>query len=156
MLHIRNSKDFFAGLVFLFFGIAAMVFATGYQIGTAARMGPGYFPFLLGGVLFGLGLVTSLRSLSRGEPTRKRLPLTIKPALFVLSSVTLFGLLLRPLGLLLSTLMLVVVSSMASHEFRIKESILNAFVLLLMVLIIFVYFLNFQIPLWPSFLVGRI
>lgn len=155
MLHIKNSKDFFAGLVFLFFGIGAMVFATGYQIGTAARMGPGYFPFLLGGVLLGLGLAISLRSLSWGEATRKKLPWAVKPALFVLSSVILFGLLLRPLGLLLSTVILILVSSMASHEFRLKESILNAFALLFLVLVIFVYFLSFQIPLWPSFLGGR-
>ena len=155
MIHIRNTKDFYAGLVFMFFGIGAMVFAPSYQIGTAARMGPGYFPFALGGMLTMLGLVNSLRSISRREGRRKGISFRVKPAVLVLSSVVLFGLLLRPLGLLLSTIILVIVASMASYEFKKKEAILNAFVLLAIVLIIFIYLLKFQIPVWPSFLAGR-
>jgi hypothetical protein len=155
-MYIRNTKDFYAGLVFLFFGIAAMVLAASYQIGTAAKMGPGYFSFTLGSVLTVIGLVISLRSLSRGEGLRKALSYRVKPVILVLSSVILFGLLLRPLGLLLSTFILVFVSSMASYEFKKKEAILNAFVLLAIVLIIFIYFLKFQIPIWPSFLAGRL
>jgi uncharacterized membrane protein len=73
----------------------------------------------------------------------------------VLSSIVLFGLLLLPLGLLLSTLLLILISSMASDEFKMKVAILNAFVLLIIVLIIFVYFLKFQIPVLPAFLGGR-
>jgi hypothetical protein len=69
--------------------------------------------------------------------------------------VVLFGLLLRPLGLLVSTTLLVVVSSMASHEFRWKEALLNAAVLIVVVLLVFVYCLDFQVPIWPSFLAGR-
>jgi len=156
VIHIRNTKDFYAGLVFIFFAIGAMVFAPSYQIGTAARMGPGYFPFVLGGMLTILGLVISLRSVSRGEGRKKGISFRAKPAVLVLSSVILFGLLLRPLGLLLSTLILVLISSMASYEFKMRAAILNAFALLILVLIIFVYFLKFQIPVWPSFLFGRI
>ncbi len=155
MIHIRNTKDFYAGLVFMFFGIGAMVFAPGYQIGTAARMGPGYFPFALGGMLTMLGLVNSLRSISGREGRRKGISFRVKPAVLVLSSVVLFGLLLRPLGLVLSTLILVLISSKASYEFKMRAAILTAFVLLIIVLIIFVYFLQFQIPVWPSFLAGR-
>jgi len=154
-MYIRNTKDFYAGLVFIFFGISAMVFAANYLIGTSAKMGPGYFPFVLGGVLTVLGLAISLRSISRGEGARKARSFRAKPMVLVLSSVVLFGLLLRPLGLLFSTVMLIIVSSMASDEFKRKEAILNAFVLLAIVLIIFVYFLKFQIPVWPSFLAGR-
>lgn len=154
-MHIRNTKDFYAGLVFFLFGIAAMVLAPCYQIGTAAQMGPGYFPFILGGMLTVLGLVISLRSISRGEGVRKARSFQAKPVVLVLSSVVLFGLLLRPLGLLLSTVVLIIVSSMASYEFKMREAILNALVLLVIVLVIFVYFLKFQIPMWPSFLTGR-
>jgi hypothetical protein len=153
--HIRNTKDFYAGLVYIFFGTAAMAFAPSYQIGTAARMGPGYFPFVLGGMLAMLGLVVLLRSISRKEKGKKGISFRKKQAFLVISSIVLFGLLLRPLGLLLSTLILVLISSMASYEFKMKAAILNAFVLLIIVLIIFVYFLKFQIPIWPSFLAGR-
>jgi len=154
-MHIRNTKDFCAGLVFLLFGIPAMVLSRWYQIGTAAKMGPGYFPFLLGGLLTVLGLVILLRSISKKEGTGNVLSFKTKPAFLVLSSVVLFGLFLRPLGLLLSTVLLVIVSSMASFEFKMKEAILNALVLLAIVLIIFVYLLKFQIPVWPYFLAGR-
>jgi len=155
VLHINKIKDFKAGLIFIFFGIASMVFSASYQIGTSAKMGPGYFPFALGGVLTVLGLVIALRSTSRGEGARKARSFRAKPVVLVLSSVVLFGLLLRPLGLIFSTVILIIVSSMASDEFKKKEAILNAFVLLAIVLFIFVYFLKFQIPVWPFFLTGR-
>lgn len=152
---IKNIKDFYSSLIFMFFGVATMVFAPSYQIGTAARMGPGFFPFALGGILTMLGLVISLRSLSWGRGGRKTLSFQTRPVVFVLCSVILFGLLLRPLGLLLSTIILVLISSMASYDFKVRQSILTAFVLLAIVLIIFVFFLKFQIPVWPSFLAGR-
>ncbi|MBM4339499.1 MAG: tripartite tricarboxylate transporter TctB family protein [Deltaproteobacteria bacterium] len=155
-MYIKRTKDFKSGLLFMFFGIASAVFSGTYQIGTAAKMGPGYFPFVLGGMLTLLGLVVSLRSLSRGEETRKARSLRVKPVILVLSSVILFGLLLRPLGLIFSTVILIMISSMASDEFKKKEAILSAFVLLAVVLIVFIYLLKFQIPVWPSFLTGRI
>jgi len=155
LIHIKNTKDFYAGLVFIFFGAASMVIAPRYQIGTAARMGPGYFPFVLGGMLTILGLVILSRSISRGKGEGKGISFSKKQTVLVLSSVILFGFLLRPLGLLLSTIILVLISSMASYEFKMRVALLNAFILLIIVLIIFVYLLKFQIPVWPSFLTGR-
>jgi fumarate reductase subunit C len=154
-MRIKGTKDFKAGLLFVFFGAAAMGFSLSYRIGTAAKMGPGYFPFALGGVLTALGLVVSLGSLARGQEVRKAQHFQAKPLVLVISSVVLFGLLLQPLGLVFSTLILVFVASMASDEFKRKEAILNAFALLAIVLIVFVYFLDFQIPVSPSFLTGR-
>lgn len=151
-MHIKNSKDFYAGLLFIFFGVAAMVLSLGYTIGTAARMGPGYFPFVLGGLLTALGLLIAGKGLSKGKGTRDAQPFRPKPVVLVLASVVLFGLLLRPLGLVLSTIILVFVASMASDEFRKTEAMISSLVLLSIVLISFVYFLNFQIPVWPSFL----
>jgi hypothetical protein len=156
LIHIKNPKDFYAGLVFMFFGAVSMVIAPRYQIGMAARMGPGYFPFVLGGMLTILGLVISLRSVSRDGGGRKGIPFRTKQTVLVLSSIVLFGLLLRPLGLILSTLILVIISSTASYEFKMKVAIMNAFILLIIILIIFIYFLKFQIPVWPFFLAGRI
>lgn len=153
-MHIKNTKDLNAGLIFMLFGIAAMVLARPYQIGTAAKMGPGYFPFILGSMLTVLGFVISIRSLSGRRRERRAASFRVRPVVFVLSSIILFGLLLRPLGLVFSTGILVIISSMASYEFKTKEAILNALVLLAIVLIIFVYFLKFQIPLGPSFLTG--
>ena len=155
-MHIKKTKDFKAGLLFMFFGVAAMGISATYRIGTAARMGPGYFPFALGGVLALLGLVVSLGSLARGQEKRGTRPFRAKPLVLVISSIALFGLALQPLGLVFSTLMLVLVASTASDEFKKKEAVLNAFVLLAIVLIVFVYLLDFQIPVLPAFVAGRI
>jgi hypothetical protein len=118
-------------------------------------MGPGYFPFVLGGLLIALGLAVSVTGLSWQRGPSEKLAVRGKPVILVLSSILLFGWLLRPLGLLLCTLLLVIVSSMASEEFRLREAVLNGLVLLAIVLIVFVYGLGFQIPVWPSFLAGR-
>lgn len=151
-MHVQRIRDFYAGLLFMGFGIGAMVLCTGYQIGNAARMGPGYFPFALGAVLTLLGLAVCLRSLARGRGARGTRSIPWKPLVLVLSSVILFGLLLRPLGLICSTAVLVLVSSMASAEFRKAEAMVNTLVLLAIVLTCFVYFLKFQIPVLPAFL----
>jgi len=62
-MRIKDQKDFYAGLVFIVFGGLAMWLSTTYNMGTAARMGPGYFPFWLGGVLAFLGAVVLIKSL---------------------------------------------------------------------------------------------
>jgi hypothetical protein len=154
-MRTRNPKDTYAGLLFVLFGAAAMVFSVGYKIGTAAKMGPGYFPFVLGAILCALGIVIGLRSLFWEKEVKNGPSLHWKPLVLVLFSVVLFGLFLRPLGLLLSTLFMIMVSSAASHEFRLKESLLNAGALAFIVLMVFVYFLEFQVPVWPSILVSR-
>lgn len=156
MMKIRNLKDFFAGALFIAFGLAAMILATKYRIGTAARMGPGYFPFFLGIVLTALGLLLSARSFSLGTQAVKIAAIQPRPLFFVLFSVVLFGLLLHSLGLVLTILLLVLLSSMAHHEFRIKETLINSGVLILLVLVIFIYFLEIQVPVWPPLLSGRI
>jgi Tripartite tricarboxylate transporter TctB family len=155
-MHIRRPKDFYAGLMFLVFGAAAMVFAPAYQIGSAAKMGPGYFPLTLGALLVVLGAVIVAGSVFWAKEPQARPAFHLKPPMLVLSAVVLFGLALRPLGLFVSTVLLVVLSSRASHEFRLKEAILNAALLSCAVLLIFVYFLEFQVPVWPALFDGRI
>jgi hypothetical protein len=154
-LRIRHPKDFLTGALFLGFGAGAMVLSAGLTIGTAAKMGPGYFPFALGAFLIVLGAVLLLRSVTAAAGLHEWPALRLRPLAIVLLSVVLFGQLLRPLGLLLSTVGLVVLASRASHEFRWPEALLNAAVLVAIVLVVFVYFLEFQIPIWPSFAAGR-
>jgi len=151
-MRIRHPKDFLTGVMFVFFGTAAMVLSMGLTIGKAAKMGPGYFPFVLGGFLTALGVLILMRSLLWTAGLHAWPVLHFKPPALVLSSVVLFALLLRPLGLMGATLVLVIVCSRASHEFQWKEALLNATVLILIVLVVFVYFLEFQVPVWPSFL----
>ena len=154
-MRIRHPKDFLTGLMFMLFGAAAIFFAADYNIGSAAKMGPGYFPFALGGLLAVLGAALLLRSVFWTKGSQTGPVFQFKPLVLILSSVVLFGLLLLPLGLLVSTTLLVVVSSMASHEFRWKEALLNAAALIFIVWVVFVYGLDFQVPIWPAFMTVR-
>ncbi|UIF91249.1 tripartite tricarboxylate transporter TctB family protein [Cupriavidus sp. UYPR2.512] len=153
-MRIRSQKDFASGLMFVLVGLGFSWVARGYSMGTAAKMGPGYFPFLLGLVLALLGAVVLLASLSSGGEEDHLARWDLKTLLWILGSVVLFGLLLKPLGMVLSVFVLVMVSSMASHEFSWKGALLNAVVLVLISLGAFVYAINLQMPVWPAFITG--
>ncbi|MBF6986804.1 MULTISPECIES: tripartite tricarboxylate transporter TctB family protein [Cupriavidus] len=151
-MRIRSQKDFASGLMFILVGFGFSWVARGYSMGTAAKMGPGYFPFWLGIVLALLGVLVLWGSLSSKAEEDQLARWDIKTLLWILGSVVLFGLLLKPLGMVLSVLVLVLVSSMASHEFSWKGAILNAIILVLISLGAFVYGINLQMPVWPAFL----
>jgi len=155
-MRIRDPKDVLSGVLFFFGGVAAMVLSLNLTIGSAAKMGPGYFPFGLGAFLVVLGAVILLRGALGAKGSQAWPALQLKPLAIVLLSVVLFSLFLRPLGLPLSTALLVVLASQASHEFRWREALLNAAVLTVVVLVVFVFFLEFQLPVWPSFMTGRV
>ena len=148
MPFIRDPKDFYSGLIFVAFGVAALVLASNYSLGTAARMGPGYFPRILGIMLIVLGAALSLRALKiKGEPIP---PWHWRPTLVVLGSVILFGYIVNIAGLVLSTIILIVLSSWASSEFRFKESLVSGVLLAALVVGVFVIGLKLQLPIWPA------
>ncbi len=149
-MRIGRPKDFLTGVLFLAFGLTAMGLAFKLRIGTAARMGPGYFPFALGLLLAALGALLVARGLRCGPSQGEWPALKPRPLLIILSSVVLFSRLLIPLGLLLSTAVLVMLASLAGHEFRIRETLINAAALVAIVVVLFVYLLEFPIPLGPS------
>jgi hypothetical protein len=145
---IRHPKDFYAGLIFIAFGIAAIVIGSNYALGSAARMGPGYFPRILGIALIVLGAALSLRALSiKGDRVPK---FHWRPTLVVLGSVTLFGYIVNYAGLVLSTIILIVLSSAASPEFRFKEAVISGVLLSILVVCVFVLGLKLQLPIWPG------
>ncbi|ODV40932.1 hypothetical protein AWV79_03465 [Cupriavidus sp. UYMMa02A] len=151
-MRIRSQKDFASGLMFILVGFGFSWVARGYSMGTAAKMGPGYFPFWLGIVLALLGALVLWGSLSSKKEEDQLARWDIKTLLWILGSVVLFGLMLKPLGMVLSVLALVLVSSMASHEFSWKGAILNSIILVLISMGAFVYGINLQMPVWPAFL----
>jgi len=148
MQRIRNPKDFFAGALFIAIGIATILLGTRYTLGSAARMGPGYFPRILGILLIVLGGILAARSFrfagSRFAAFRWR------PTLIVLGSVVLFGAIVRPLGVALSTVILIVAASAASHEFRPRESLVVGVLLAALAVGVFVVGLQLQLPIWPG------
>lgn len=150
---IRNPKDLLAGLLFVSFGVVALVLSGSYPIGSAARMGPGYFPRMLGILIIGLGAVLCLRSL---RPTAEaQATWHWRPLVVVLASVGLFCLTARWLGLALAGMLLVFGSSMASREFRWKEALVSAAVLGVAAVVVFVYALGMPLPVWPTVFGGR-
>jgi hypothetical protein len=148
---IRNPRDFYAGLLFVAFGLAALVFAQSYAIGTAARMGPGYFPRLLGVLLVGLGAFQCLLGLrSRAlQPEWHWRPLFI-----LLTSVCFFILITPWLGLVVAVLVLVFIASAASREFRWREALIVGAVQGVAAAALFVYGLGLPLPVWPAFMSG--
>ncbi|PLP96673.1 tripartite tricarboxylate transporter TctB family protein [Cupriavidus pauculus] len=153
-MRIRSQKDFASGLMFVLVGLSFSFVARGYSMGTAAKMGPGYFPFLLGLVLALLGAVVTIGALSSKGEQDQLARWDLKILLWILGSVVLFGLLLKPLGMVLSVFVLVIISSMASHEFSWKGALLNSVVLVLISMGAFVYGINLQMPVWPAFITG--
>jgi len=147
MAYIRHPKDFVAGLMFIAIGIAAIVIAANYPLGTAARMGPGYFPRILGILLICLGAILMLRALRLQGSPLPRWPW--RPTVVVLGSVVLFGAIVNWLGVALSTVVLIATSSAASHEFRAKESLIAGALLAVLAVGVFVIGLKLQLPIWP-------
>ena len=147
MAFIRHPKDFFAGLLFIAFGVAAIAIGSNYALGTAARMGPGYFPRILGLLLIALGLALALRALRLdGSPIPR---FVWRPLLVVLGSVLAFGLMVNHVGVVVSTIFLIVAASAASHEFRLRESLISGVALAALAVGVFVIGLKLQLPIWP-------
>ena len=148
MSFVRHPKDFYSGLLFVAFGIGAIVIGSNYALGTAARMGPGYFPRMLGILLIVLGGALALRALRvQGSPMPGW---KWRPTLIVLGSVVLFGVIVNSVGLVLSTIILIFLSSAASTEFRPKEALISGLLLAGLTVAVFVIGLKLQLPIWPG------
>ncbi|SAI45435.1 membrane protein [Bordetella ansorpii] len=151
-MQLRNKQDFWSGVMFIALGLGFAWQATSYQMGTAARMGPGYFPFWLGLVLALLGAVVLLGSLSKKATETSVDKFDWRIVALVIGSVVLYAVILRPLGVYISVAVLVIVSSLASHEFSWKVAVGNAIFLVVFSYLAFIKGLGLIFPLWPSFL----
>lgn len=134
------------------FGLFFALEALNYKMGTAAKMGPGYFPFWLGAMLTALGFYILLKSMSAKNTEEAIGTWDWRTVIWIAGSVTLYGILLPTLGFLLSVLILVFISASASHEFNWKGTALNAIFLVTFTYLAFVQGLNLQFPLLPTFL----
>lgn len=141
---IRHQKDFWIGIIFLFFGMAAVILGLDYPMGSAGRMGPAYFPTVLGGMLALVGAVGVIRSLLRhGDPVGK---FYIKEIVLILLAVLLFGFLMRKAGLVPAVLVLVLMSAYASPKFTWGASLMLAVGLAVFAVVVFVKLLGLPMP----------
>lgn len=160
-MHIKSQKDFFSGLVFVVVGVAYAIGATNYKIGEAARMGPGYFPLMLGTLLAILGLVVIAKALVvETEDGDKIGSWAWKPLIFIILANFTFGVLLAGLpsikfpafGLIVAIYALVIIAARAGDEFKLKEALILATILAVLSWVAFVWLLKLQFPVWPAFL----
>lgn len=151
-LAIRNQRAFASGALFLAFAVFFFVTALQYPAGTAAKMGPGYFPRALAIVLAAIGLAVILSAVKPAAEAQALRQWDIKGLAWITGSVALFGALLFPLGLVGALFVLVMVSSKASPEFTRSGALVNAMVLIVLCLAVFVYGLGLQLPVLPSLL----
>lgn len=145
---IRNPEDFWAGAIFVAFGLAAVLIGQTYPMGTAGRMGPGYFPTVLGTLLGLIGLGSIVRSFFRKGEALERF--AIKEAALILFGVLLFGVLVRGAGLVVSIILLVMISAYASSQFRFKSTLLLAFGATIFCVLIFVVALGLPMPVFGT------
>jgi hypothetical protein len=110
-MRLRSQRDFFAGLIFLAFGAIAAIVARNYPIGSAVRMGPGYFPFVLGCILALLGLAIIARGLLREGPAPERA--YWRPLALILGAIGVFAFSVESLGIALATALLVAIGATA-------------------------------------------
>ncbi|MDF2464534.1 MAG: hypothetical protein K0Q43_2769 [Ramlibacter sp.] len=162
-MKIKSQKDFFAGLLFIVVGIAFAWGATNYNIGEGARMGPGYFPLVLGILLAAIGSFTVFEAMvvetEDGEPVGK---FAWRPLFFIIASNVVFGILLGGLpaigfpafGLIVGIYALVFIAALAGEEFKAKEVFVLATILAIGSYLAFIVMLKLQFPVWPSFIVG--
>ena len=150
---IRHPKDFWSGIVFLFFGLSAVLIGQDYEMGSAGRMGPAYFPTVLGGLLALIGAASLVRSFFRqGEPIGR---LYWRELALVLVAVLLFGFLVRDAGLIPATLVLIMLSSYAGQKFNLAKSIALAIGASLFAVGLFVKLLGLPMPMFGPWLGGN-
>jgi hypothetical protein len=153
-LKIKDKKDFASGLMFIAFGAFFAILARGYQMGTAAKMGAGYFPFWLGVLLALIGVIVLLKSLSANNEEHELGKWDWKTIMWVTGSVVHFAVILQYIGLILSIIVLVFISALASHEFNWKQTIVSASIVLGISYGAFIWGLKLQFPVWPPFLMN--
>ena len=162
-MKIGSQKDFFSGLMFTVVGVAFAWGASTYNVGTGARMGPGYFPLMLGIVLAVLGALIIFKALvARTETGDKIGKWAWKPLCYIIGANLFFGVMLGglpkiglpPMGLVAGIFGLVIIASLAGEKFKLKEVLVLAAILSVGSYLAFVKLLSLQFPVWPAFITG--
>ena len=140
-------RDLIGGLALCAIGLFVALYAgSHYEVGRAARMGPGFFPVMLGWLLVGLGLLIVLLSFRRRVQALTPPPFRLRPLLAVLAAVAVFSLLIGRLGLVPATVALTFVAALGERQFKLRRTALLAVFLALLVWLTFTLGLGMQLP----------
>lgn len=159
-MQIKSQKDFFSGLMFMAVGVAFAWGATKYSLGTGARMGPGYFPMLLGVLLTVLGMIVTFKALVVESVGGDKIgEWAWKPLVYIIGANLVFGVCLgglpmiglKPLGLIVGIYALTFVASMAEAGWKVRDTLILATFLAVLSYLAFVKLLSLQFPVWPAY-----
>ncbi len=151
-MKIRSIKDLFAGLIYIFFGASAILIAREYNMGSAFKMGPAYFPTVLSALLIVVGSISVIRAfILPGTPIGA---ISIKGLLLVTASIVVFGLVVRGAGLVIALPLLLFISAAASVKIRWQTTLIIALGLTLFCVLVFLKGLGIPLPVIGPWLVG--
>lgn len=159
-MKIQSEKDFFSGLMFASVGVAFAWGAASYKIGDGARMGPGYFPLILGVLLAVLGIAIAAQALVVPSPGGEKIGrFAWKPLFFIIGANLVFGVCigglqsigLPPMGMVIGIYLLTFIAALAGEKFKLREVFILATVLAALSYLAFIVLLKLQFPVWPSF-----
>ncbi|MDA8126925.1 MAG: tripartite tricarboxylate transporter TctB family protein [Deltaproteobacteria bacterium] len=145
----RNNKDFWSGIMFVVLGCAAMIGARNYPFGSTLRMGPGYLPTLLGGILTVFGIYIGLRGLRRSDTMKGGW--SWRALLILPLAMVLFGVLMEYAGFVPALMAVIIASAMATPESRWKEVLLISIGLTALCSVVFIWGLGLTFPLIKGF-----
>ncbi|MBI3935516.1 MAG: tripartite tricarboxylate transporter TctB family protein [Betaproteobacteria bacterium] len=144
-IDLRDNKDFLSGLMFIVTGVVAMVIARDYPFGSALRMGPGYFPSVLGGILVAFGVYVMLMGLRKQEKVMGNW--SVRALILLPLSMFVYGFLIEHVGFIGALLALTFVSAAAGREFKLIEVLLVTIGLTVFSVGLFIYGLGLPYPL---------
>ncbi len=162
-MNIKSQKDFFSGVVFMAVGGAFAWGATTYTVGNGARMGPGYFPLMLGLLLALLGAIITFKALVVETEDGEKIGQWIwRPVGYIVAANLAFGVLLGGLpsvhipamGMVIAIYALALIAAKAGTEFNLKEVLVLATILVAGSYVTFILLLKLQIQVWPTFITG--
>lgn len=140
----RNPRDFWTGIIYVAFGLTAVIIARDYRMGTALKMGPAYFPSVLGSLLILIGIISLARSFIKpGTPIGG---LAVNGLLLVVASTLVFGLIVRGAGLAVALPLLVIISAYASTRFRWRPTLIMVAGLTIFCVLVFLKGLGIPLP----------
>ena len=143
---VRSPQDLGSGILFLLIGAAGLYFGRDLSFGSARNMGPGYFPTVISVLIMLIGAAVSFRAFSLEGPPIERLQ--FRPIFMLIVALAVFGFLIREIGIILSSFLMMMVAAYARPDVRFVEALIFAAGMTVFVVLVFVYGLNQPMPLW--------
>jgi putative exporter of polyketide antibiotics len=148
-LNLRNNKDFWAGVMLIVIGAVAVYIARGYRFGSALKMGPGFFPTVLGWILILFGVAIMATGLVSKEKIKESL--SVRALILLPAALLLFGILMKFAGFVPALAALVFCSAAAGKEFKLLEVLLLTIGLTSLSMALFIWGIGLPYPLIKGF-----